>query len=159
MLDAVVAAAFEDMQEAGEVGIDISVRVVERVADPGLRGEMDRRASAVSAAKVASTAVRSPRSALMKRKPFALLEPREARLLQRHVVIGVEIVEADHLVAAVEQPCRRVIADKAGGAGNQDPHRATTSPLCLEARARRAIDLACMSIGTKRPGTAVSRCG
>ena len=41
MLDAVVAAALEHVQEAGDVRADISVRVVERVADAGLGGEMD----------------------------------------------------------------------------------------------------------------------
>ena len=45
------------------------------------------------------------------------------RLLQRHIVVGTEIVEADHLVPAVEQAPRRVIANEAGGAGNQDTHR------------------------------------
>ena len=68
MLDAVVAAALEDMQEAGEICIDVAVRVVERVAHPRLCREMDH-ALGCSAAKVASTAVRSPRSALRKRKP------------------------------------------------------------------------------------------
>ena len=36
-----MAAAFEHMQEAPDIGVDIGVRVIERVADAGLRGEMD----------------------------------------------------------------------------------------------------------------------
>ena len=40
MLDAVVAAAFENVEEADEIGIGVGVRMVEGVAHAGLRGEM-----------------------------------------------------------------------------------------------------------------------
>ena len=41
VLHAVVPAAFEDMQEADEVGVDVGVRVVERIAHAGLRRQVD----------------------------------------------------------------------------------------------------------------------
>ena len=41
MLDAVVAAALEDVHRPDDVGIDVGVRVLERVAHARLRGEMD----------------------------------------------------------------------------------------------------------------------
>ncbi len=41
MLDAVMAAAFEHMQEARDVGVDISVGVVKGVAHAGLGREVD----------------------------------------------------------------------------------------------------------------------
>ena len=47
---------------------------------------------------------------------------REPRLLQRHVVVVVEIVEADDFVAALEQPLGDVEADEAGGAGDEEFH-------------------------------------
>src|SRR5579863_5872333 len=57
-----------------------------------------------------------------------LLKPCEARLLECHIVILVEVVEADDLMAARQQPQRRVIADEAGGSGQQDLHeRLSTS--------------------------------
>ena len=37
---AIVAAAFQDVEEAVEIGVDIGVRVDQRMAHAGLRGEM-----------------------------------------------------------------------------------------------------------------------
>src|SRR3546814_7843456 len=41
VLDAVVAAGLEDVHEADDVGVDVGVRVLERVAYAGLGGEVD----------------------------------------------------------------------------------------------------------------------
>ena len=40
MLAAVVPAAFQHVEEALQVGVDIGVRIAERMAHAGLRGEM-----------------------------------------------------------------------------------------------------------------------
>src|SRR6185312_3659569 len=157
MLDAVVAAAFEDMQEAGEIGIDVAVRVVERVAHPSLRREMDYTLG-LFAGEGGLDGRPVAKIGFEEAEAFALLQPGEACLLERHVVIGIEIVEADHLVTAVEQPCRRMIADKTGGAGKQDPHRASTLPLFLKPR-QESHRPRMMSIGRSTGGLAVSRCG
>src|SRR5213082_2951761 len=50
-------------------------------------------------------------------------EAREARLLERDVVVLVEVVEAHHLVTARQQALGRVRADESGGAGDEDFHR------------------------------------
>jgi hypothetical protein len=52
-------------------------------------------------------------------------EPREARLLQAHLVVVVEVVDADHLVAVGAQPPRQVKADETGGAGDEVLHRSS----------------------------------
>ena len=49
-----------------------------------------------------------------------LLQPRE---LQVDVVVLVEVVEPDDVVAAREQALRDVHADETGGAGDEDLHR------------------------------------
>ncbi len=41
MLDLSVAAAFKNIQEAGDIGVDVIMRVIEGVADAGLRGKMN----------------------------------------------------------------------------------------------------------------------
>ena len=41
MLAAGVSAAFEDVQEPDDVGVGIGVRIVQRMADAGLGGQMD----------------------------------------------------------------------------------------------------------------------
>ncbi len=51
-----------------------------------------------------------------------LLELREARLLESDVVVVVEVVETDDLVAAREQLRRSMKADEAGRAGDQYLH-------------------------------------
>ena len=50
------------------------------------------------------------------------LQPFETRVLEAHVVVGVEVVVAQDLVAAIEQAVRQRRADEARGAGDQDLH-------------------------------------
>src|SRR5215469_15464179 len=51
-----------------------------------------------------------------------LIEPRG---LELRIVVAVQVVEPDHLLAALEEPLRRVIADEARRAGDQNLHRFT----------------------------------
>ena len=48
MLDAVVPAALEDVEEADEVAVDVGVRVGQRVAHAGLRGQVDHALGALA---------------------------------------------------------------------------------------------------------------
>src|SRR5690606_24183516 len=54
-------------------------------------------------------------------------QPRQARLLQAGVVVLVEVVNADDLVAALEQPQSHVGSDEAGGAGDENLHLLNSS--------------------------------
>jgi hypothetical protein len=66
-----------------------------------------------------------------------LRENREPRVLQRDVVVLVEIVEPDDLVASLEQVLRCVMPDEAGGAGNQYFQR--SAPIARVTDARRKL--------------------
>ena len=61
---------------------------------------------------------------------MASLSAFEARLLERRVVIIVEIVDADNLLAAVEQRMGGRRSDKAGGAGDENGHGSLLAERC-----------------------------
>ncbi len=131
MLDAAVTARFEDVDEADEIGFDIRVRILDRVAHAGLRGEIDDalrlefRERFFDGGAIFERRFHEPKARMRR-------EPRETRFFQLHVVIGVEVVEAEHLIAARQQPFAQVRADEARRARDQYPHRITSrnfSPL------------------------------
>ena len=55
-----------------------------------------------------------------------LLQQREARLLESDIVIVIDGVETDHIVAVRQQPARDVKTDEPRGAGDQDLHARLT---------------------------------
>src|SRR5690606_34113346 len=60
-------------------------------------------------------------------EPRVRLEQCQARALQLGVVVLVQIIEADDLVSALEQPLRGVESDEPGGPGDQYLQRALPS--------------------------------
>ncbi len=95
-----MAATFENVREADQIGVDIGVRIDQRMAHAGLRREMDdiakpmlgevrRHARAVGEIELDEREARQPRQ-------FG-----QARVLQLGVVVGVEIVETDHRAAVL----------------------------------------------------------
>ena len=68
----------------------------------------------------------SARSIFTKRNFGCALEDGEARALQVRIVVVVEVVEPDDLVAARQQLARGVEADEPGGAGEQNLHALTS---------------------------------
>jgi hypothetical protein len=58
----------------------------------------------------------------MERKTRPLDETGEAGFLESDLVIIIEIIQADDLLAAIEQAFREMIADKTGRAGDQNRH-------------------------------------
>ena len=49
-------------------------------------------------------------------------QPRRPQVLQRDVVIGVEVINPDHGLAALKQPLGDEEADEARGPGDDDGH-------------------------------------
>ncbi len=116
-----VAAFFEDLQEAEDVRRDVRVGSLERVPHAGLGGEVN------DALEVAAVEELVHRFGIGERRPheFELtmrLEPFQARFLDPHVVILIDGVEPNDIVAVRQQSIRDVETDEARGAGDENPH-------------------------------------
>src|SRR5690348_120180 len=87
-----------------EVRMNISFRVFDAVADSGLRAEVNDAVEGVSVGQALERICVGKVHALeMKAVPVLPLQTIEPRLLQRGIVIVVEIVDPDDLVAALQQ--------------------------------------------------------
>ena len=65
----------------------------------------------------------------------------QTRFFQRRIVVGVEVVDAEHLVTAVEETPRNVVADEAGRAADEDHWLISPPPAALTSLRSRAISL------------------
>ncbi len=115
-----VPARFEDVEEAGDVGADVLVRVRQRVAHARLRREVDDTVEAL-VGKQPTHRVAVGNVNLVERE-VGVIQLLQSRELEVDVVILVQVVETDDGVAAREQALRDVHADEAGGAGDEDFH-------------------------------------
>ncbi len=119
MVDRIVPACLEDGEEAVEIGAGIGARVLQRIAYAGLRGQVDHHlrpeADEGGLHRVVVGDVDLPEGEAVSGE-----KPVEPGLLQRRVVIGREIVEAEHRRPGIEQRFGDVKADETGGARQQD---------------------------------------
>ena len=104
-----------------EVRGDVGARIVERIADAGLRAEMDDPVDLGAGQRLFERLV--IREIDLHEAEGSGVQPRSSGqplLLQPRIVIGIEIVDADHALAALEQRRGDMVADEAGGAGDED---------------------------------------
>ncbi len=101
-----LAAAFEHIEEADQIGVDVGVRIDQRIANAGLGGEMhdvgkpvrrEQRGHRVAVCEIG----------LLEAKLRERRKLREPRLLQSRIVVGVEVVEADNTAPLLQQPLAR----------------------------------------------------
>ena len=168
MLDAVAAAAFEDMAEADEVGIEIGLRILDREAHAGLGAEMDD-ALETALGEEPGHAVAVGEVELFEAEAVMAVEAGEPGLLQSGIVVIVEIVDADDLVAAFEQNPGCLVTDEAGSPRHQnahDPPRASRGVSSTVYRAacgpgqrglRSRQPLSCMRTAAARRGRAAEQ--
>ena len=124
MADALAAAALEDVQESGDIALHVGMRVDQRVAYPGLSGEMDDDVGLLLCEDVFH-GITVGHVQLDELVSALAIEPRHAGMLQAHVVVVVDVVEAKHLIAAREQPLRDMIADESRRARHEVAHPAS----------------------------------
>ena len=138
MAHAGVPAAFQHVEEAVEVAGGVGSRVLQRVAHAGLGGEMDHQIETSGGEK--RVHARRIGEVELVEGEARIREPGEAVMLQPRVVIGVQVVEPDHLPAFGEQTQRDGAADETGNAG--DENAGHTAPGATRASARSACPCA-----------------
>ncbi|MOA09662.1 hypothetical protein D3C78_1295120 [compost metagenome] len=128
MLGLEVPTGLEDVEVAGQVGLGVDLRVVHRVANPGLRRQMDD-ALEVVLLEQCKQPVPVDNVQLVEAEIRQPAQLGQACLLEFDAVVVVEVVDADYLVSLGTQPAGGVEADEAGGAGDQKPHAASSTRL------------------------------
>jgi hypothetical protein len=143
-----VPAALQDVQEGDDVRVDVGVGVGQRVAHPRLRGQVDH---AVEPSPAEQLGDGGALGEVQLAEAEARVPPqlRQPRLLEGDVVVVVEAVDPDEVVAARQQAPADMKADEAGRAGHQDPsHRRASSRADLPSPIRRsAAGPSVMAIG------------
>src|SRR5207248_2727808 len=96
--------------------------ILKRVAHPGLSGEVDHTLELLPGEEL-----RDPRvigQIQLDETEFRMrCQAREPRLLELDVVVLVEVVETDDLIAPRQEALRGMESDESGRAGDEDLHR------------------------------------
>ncbi len=119
-------AAFEDVKRARQVAVGVRVRVLDRVAHARLRREVDDPLD-VALCKEVFHARAVGQVEFLEAESVLFAKPCEPGLLQRRIVVGIQVVEADDLVAAREQESGDVVADEACRTRDQHFHQSRPS--------------------------------
>lgn len=117
----VVAAGFEDVVEADEVGFDVGVWVVDTVANAGLGGEVDDDVRLVLGKQLVDGGFVGE-VAFDEGEVFEAFEFIEAGSFEIGVVVRVEAVETDDFSVGIfcAEALGEVAADETGRAGDED---------------------------------------
>lgn len=123
VLHRVVAAGLEHIEESDEVALEVSARVLDRVSDARLCGEVHHDVEAVLGEQaldeggIAQVAAHEGEAALC----IGLGQHAQARILDAGVVIAVKVVKADDcVIGLLEQLLDEERADEAGRSGDEN---------------------------------------
>ena len=121
MLDLIVPRGLEHAQMAGQIGLLVGKGVLNRIANSGLGGQVDNPLGAAVAHQgrqgLGVGDVHSDHA-----KIGAGFQPGRAGGLERRIVIGVEVVDADDGFASIQQALDGVHTDEAGGPCHNHGH-------------------------------------
>ena len=110
-----------------EIAADVVEGRLQRVAHAGLGGEVqDARDGVPVAARERRDRLEIGDVGRLEGEAGVRPQTLEPRPLQRRVIVAVEVVDAEHRLAAREQGQADVEADEAGAAGDQNRHGART---------------------------------
>src|SRR5262249_2586952 len=119
MTSLTMPTAFENVEKAGKISVEISVRVLQRIANTGLRGQMHHRPE-FALGKNAFNRASLGEIDLVEGKFAKFAQNSQARLLECGIVIIVDAVHANHYPASFKEPPSKSKADETRCAGNQD---------------------------------------
>ena len=117
-----MADRLQDRKLAADVGFDIGAGILQRITHPGLRREMQDGGAVRQPADDPRDLRRVRDVDLLEPEPSVCRQPVQPGFLQRRIVVGVQIVDADDRVPTRQQGGGATHADKAGDAGDQDGH-------------------------------------
>ena len=118
------AAKFEHVQHADKIGTAVGFRLLQAVAHPRLRGQVDNDVRR-------GLFARRPQRGRIFKHGFDSLEFRHLRQkrmaapFQFDIVVGCHSVETDHGMAVAQQAPRNMKADESGGSGDKKAHHET----------------------------------
>ena len=112
-------ATLEHIEEASEVGIGIGIRIDQRMTHAGLRGEVHDGRKAMRG-KQFRHGLAIANIHLREFEIGERFELRDAGLLQTRIVVGVEVVDAHHVVPVRQQAPRNMHADESGRSGDEN---------------------------------------
>ena len=123
MLGTMLSTGFQHIEETHQIRLAIDLRVVQRVTHTRLSRQMHHLGKALFAEQIQQCRlvddVHFQEAKTRQARKF--LEP---RLLECYVVVVVEVVDPDHIVAVQAQAPGRMKADKTGSAGDENRHEA-----------------------------------
>ena len=122
VLHLLCAAALQDVAEAQEIGVGVIVGLVDGVAHAGLCRQMQH-PMGTHPRKQRMHGVAVGDIDLLESEVALTAQAVQARVLQADVIVGIEVIDAHHPFAALQQSLRAMHADEAGAAGDQgDAH-------------------------------------
>jgi hypothetical protein len=121
MPDPMMPARFQDIDESFDVARHIGLRIDQRVADARLRRQVDDDLELLAGVQLAEPGAIGQIHA-HEAKSLNPLELAQARLLQRDIVVVIQIVEANDRPPLLQQPAGQVKTDETRHADDQDRH-------------------------------------
>ena len=122
MFDFRAPASFQNIEEAFHVTTRVGMGIGQRIANTGLGRQMDdaskpmRNKEGVKAGSIFEIEFR-------KLKPWMRRELREAGFFEPDIVIGIQVIQPEHGISALQEPLAQMKSDKPCGARNEDEAR------------------------------------
>ena len=121
VLHLVVAAAFQHVAEAYQIGADIGGRVLQAVAHSGLGGQVDHMTEALRR-KEPFQACAVGQIRLDKAEAGPPFQPGQPIPLELHLIVIIAVVQPHNTVTVRHETLCEVVADEAGDAGDKHMH-------------------------------------